>query len=111
MTKENTSVTPPSLATLKKRAIIGATIGLVITFIFIISADKADASWSKLWFIKPLVLTPLATAVGGAFYYYIEQLFFFNGWKKALAIIIGLIGFVVSLWLGMVLGFNGTYWN
>lgn len=111
MTDKNTSVAPPSLTTLKKRAIIGAAIGLVLTFLFILSADKADSSWSKLWFIKPLMLTPFATAMGGAFFYYIEQLFFFNGWKKPLAIIIGLIGFVVSLWLGMVLGFNGTYWN
>lgn len=111
MTIENTSATLPSLTTLKKRAIIGWAIGFVFTALFIFSADKADASWSKLWFIKPFLLTPIATAMGGAFYYYVEQLFFFNGWKKPLAIIIGLVGFVVSLWLGMVLGFNGTYWN
>lgn len=111
MTNKNTSVTTPSLSTLKKRAIIGWVIGLVLTSLFIFSADNADPAWSKLWFIKPLALTPIATAMGGAFYFYIEQLFLFNGWSKPLAVIIGLVGFVVSLWLGMVLGFNGTYWN
>ena len=111
MTNENTSVNPPSLTDLKRRALIGAGIGLLITALFIYSADNADPTWSKFWFIKPFILTPLATAMGGAFFFYVEKLFFFNGWNKALAIIIGLLGFVVSLWLGMVLGFNGTYWN
>ncbi len=111
MTNEKTSLTPPSLPHLLRMALIGGTIGLVLTSLFIFSADSADPAWSKLWFIKPLIITPIATAMGGAFYYYVQHLFFFNGWNKALALIIGLIGFVVSLWLGTVLGFNGTYWN
>ena len=111
MTNEKASLSPPSLATLGRRTLVGAAIGLLLTSLFIFSADNADPAWSKLWFIKPLVLTPIATAMGGAFYFYIEQLFFFNGWNKPLAVIIGLVGFVVSLWLGKVLGFNGTYWN
>lgn len=111
MKNKKTPLTLPPLAHLQRMSIIGGTIGLVLTSLFIFSADNADPAWSKIWFIKPLIITPIATAMGGVFYYYVQQLFYFNGWKKVLAFIIGLIGFIISLWMGMVLGFNGTYWN
>ena len=111
MTNKDTSVTPPSIDTLKKRAITGAAIGMGFTLLFILTADNADPSWSKYWFIKPLLLTPFVTALGGTCFFYLEQIFFYNGWKKSIAMAIGVVGFIISLWLGMVLGFNGTYWN
>ncbi|HEY9117694.1 MAG TPA: hypothetical protein VIN11_07695 [Roseivirga sp.] len=111
MNNENRTVTPPSIDTLKKRSLMGGLIGLMVTVLFIYSANDANPLWPSLWFVKPVILTPLLTTLGGAFFYYIESIFFTNAWNRPLALIIGFIAFIVSLWLGMVLGFNGTYWN
>ena len=34
-----------------------------------------------------------------------------GGWSKIIAVVIGLIGFIIAIWLGAVLGLNGTLWN
>ncbi|WP_420386299.1 potassium transporter KefB [Roseivirga sp.] len=96
---------------LRSSLLTGAVIGLTLISLFIVSAGNADPSWARYWFVKPLIITPTATAMGGAFYYFIDHTFEKNGWNKALAFIIGIVGFTVSLWLGTVLGMNGTYWN
>ena len=110
MTNENISGIP-SWAGLKKRMLIGGIIGLVLISLFLFSADDASPAWNRFWFIKPLIITPIAAAMGGAFHYYIENLFAANQWSKALAIIIATVGFIVALWLGTVLGLDGTYWD
>ena len=107
--KINTTFLP--LAGLKKRTLIGATIGLTLMSLFLATADGADPSWHRFWFIKPLIITPIVAAMGGPFQFYIKCLFAANGWNKALAFVIGMLGFVVALWLGTILGLDGTYWD
>ena len=102
---------PPSWTGLKKRTLIGGAIGLILISFFLYSADEADSAWNRFWFIKPLIITPIVAAMGGAFHYYIEWLFAANRWNKAFAFLIGMLGFVVALWLGSVLGLDGTYWD
>ena len=108
--KKNVSNTVSSTG-LVKRMPIGGTIGLALITLFLISADEADPSWNKLWFIKPLIITPIAAAMGGGFHFYVDKIFSSNNWNSILAFILGILGFVVALWLGTVLGLDGTYWN
>jgi hypothetical protein len=58
------------------------------------------------------VVVTLAGAAGGAFFYFLmDRLGSRGGWKKALAITLSLLIYVVGLWMGTVLGLAGTLWN
>src|SRR5687768_16970953 len=112
MTKTNNVTTQsPHSASLSKRMLQGAGIALTLISIFLLSVDEPNQNWPKLWMIKPLVIVPLAGALGGAFYYFMDHLLNQDGWRKALALIIGLLGYIFVLWLGTVLGLNGTLWD
>jgi hypothetical protein len=98
-------------ASVSKRMLQGAGIALLLIIIFLLGVKNPDPAWGKLWMIKPLVIVPLAGAMGGVFYYFMDHLRYEGGWKKLLAIFLSLIGYVIALWLGTVLGLNGTLWN
>ena len=96
---------------LRNRILIGAGIALILISVFLISAGEGDPSWPKLWFIRPLIIVPLAGAAGGAFYYFMMNLPVKSAWKKLFVILLGLIGYIVAFWLGSVLGLDGTWWD
>lgn len=109
--KSNPTSQPLHSASLTKRMLQGAGIALVLISIFLLGADDADPAWPKLWMLRPLVVVPVAGAMGGLFYYLMDHLRYQGGWKKVLAIIISLIGYIFALWIGTVLGLDGTYWD
>jgi len=112
MTQRN-NLTTQSIhpASLGKRMLQGAGIGLVLITAFLLSAGEPNPAWAKLWMIRPLIIVPLAGATGGVFYYLMDHLRFQGGWRKVLANILSLLVYTIGLWLGTVLGFAGTYWN
>jgi hypothetical protein len=112
MTQRNESQTQPiHTASLGKRMLQGAGIALILITIFLFGAGEPDPGWPRLWMLRPLVIVPLAGAMGGVFYYYMDHLRYQGGWKKALAIILSLMVYIIGLWLGTVLGLDGTMWN
>lgn len=112
MTQRNDLPTQPiHPAPLGKRMLQGAGIALILITIFLLSVDEPNPNWPKLWMLKPLILVPLAGAMGGVFYYYMDFLRYHGGWKKVLAILISLIGYLIVLWIGTVLGLDGTLWD
>ena len=102
---------PVNRALLGKRALLGAAIALVLISFFLFNAGEPDPSWPKLWMIRPLIIVPLAGALGGVFYHFMNQLLYQRGWKKVVAIIVSLIVYIFGLWIGTVLGLDGTMWN
>lgn len=108
MRPTNNSTSQPGQASLAKRMVTGAGIGLLLISIFLFSADEPHPAWGKLWMIRPLVIVPLAGAMGGLCNYFILG---FHGINKIAATIISVIIFFVGLWLGFVLGLDGTMWN
>ncbi|MES2650715.1 MAG: potassium transporter KefB [Bacteroidota bacterium] len=96
---------------LTKRMIQGAIIGLVLISAFLISTGSGKPEWGNWWMIKPLLMQPFAGAVGGAVYYYFDEIRFKGGWNRIIADILSLVIFIVGMWMGSVLGLNGTYWN
>lgn len=94
-----------------KRMLQGAGIGLILISVFLLLAGESNPDWPKLWMIKPLLIVPAAGALGGLFYYNMDHLRNEGGWRKTLAIILSLIVFLIVLWLGTVLGLNGTMWD
>jgi hypothetical protein len=98
-------------ALLVKFMIIGACIGFLLTLLFIRTAEAGNPVWPKGWIVKPLIILPLASAVGSAFAFYLMQLTTRGGWRRVLAIVLSLIIYLVGLWMGFILGFDGTLWN
>ena len=94
-----------------KRMLQGAVAGLVLIVFFLAGAGEPDPGWPKLWIIKPLLLVPAAGALGGVFYYNMDPLRHQGGWRTAFAYILSLLVFLLVLWLGTVLGLNGTMWD
>jgi hypothetical protein len=94
-----------------KFMIIGTIIGLLLTMLFIRTAEAGNPVWPKGWVIRPLIILPLASAIGSAFAYYLIQLTAQGGWRRVLAIVLSLVIYLVGLWMGFILGFDGTLWN
>lgn len=111
MTSPNRSIT----GSINKRSLIiatliGAGIGLII-ILFFISGAETQPHWPNLWKIRPLIITPFAAALGGASAYTATKALKRTGLNGAIAILLSLIGFIVALWLGIVLGLDGTLWD
>jgi len=49
--------------------------------------------------------------LGGACNYLVSVLAPKHGWKYVGALVISVIGYVIALWLGIVLGLVGTLWH
>ena len=93
-----------------KPVLIGAGIALLVISFFVFGVDEPNPEWGRLWMIRPLIITPLAGAMGGAFFYFMN--FMGNrGVNKTFAFLLSLIGFIIALWMGTVLGLDGTMWN
>lgn len=111
MTKNYNEAKSAQLASYIKPILIGAAIALILIALFLSGVNNPDPAWPKLWKIKPLIIVPLAGAMGGLFYYLVQPLHYKSGLKKTVAIIVCIIVYVIGLWLGTVLGLDGTLWD
>jgi hypothetical protein len=112
MTLQNENTKPQTgTAAAGKRMLIGAAIGLVLISIFLSGVDNPNPAWPQLWMLRPLIVVPVAGAMGGLFTYYISRLRLQNGVVKLLVFLLSIAGFIVALWLGVVLGLEGTLWD
>lgn len=97
--------------TMARRMAQGAAVGLILISFFVFGVDEPNPDWPKLWMVKPLIMVPLAGSLGGLSYYLINPLRQRPGWRRIVTNILGLLVFLVVLWLGTVLGLNGTMWD
>lgn len=88
----------------------GAVPAFLLIGLFLISAGEGNPEWPSFWMLRPLVVVPMAGAMGGAFFYILQHVRYMTG-IKILAILLGIVGYIISVWLGTVLGLDGTYWN
>ncbi|MDI9257155.1 potassium transporter KefB [Flavobacterium sedimenticola] len=96
---------------LYKTILIGATIAFAMIALFIFPIRDPNPEWGKFWMVKPLIIVPLAGATGGTLFYYIRQSGPHNGWKKVVALMLSILIYIIILWVGIVLGLDGTLWN
>jgi hypothetical protein len=102
---------PISWNTILKRMILGAGIGLFLISFFVFGVDEPHPDWPKNWMLKPLIITPMIAALGAAFSTTLDPLRQQGGWKTFAAVGLSLLVFLVALWMGVVLGLNGTMWD
>jgi pilus assembly protein TadC len=111
MTKSDNSTSQSNYpVSLVKPMLVGGGIALLVISFFVFGVDEANPAWGKFWMIRPLIITPLAGAMGGAFYSFMAYQSS-RGFNKALAILLSLAVYFIGLWLGIVLGLKGTMWN
>ena len=96
---------------LGKRMVLGAGVGFLFISLFLIMADGAQPQWGDYWMLRPMLVVPLATALSAVFYTFMDPWRLRGGYRQLLANVLSLLGFVLSLWLGSVLGLDGTYWD
>ena len=96
--------------------LIGAGIALALMSIFLLtfflSEGTPNPAWPELWWIRPLAVITNAGAAGGIFYYIMDRMMGSKGgWRKAVAIVLSVIVYIIGLWMGTVLGLVGTMWH
>ena len=100
-------------AALLYKMVVGASFALILVNIFLLEAGEPDPAWgwSDFWMVRPLIIVPLAGALGGAFFHLMEPIRVQGGWKRQLALVISIFVYIIGFWMGFVLGFDGTYWD
>ncbi len=93
------------------RMLLGAGIGLAVISFFLLMVKNPDPSWPDLWMLRPLVIVPLAVAGAGLCFHFLDKYRYEKDWNKILITLLGIIGHFIALWLGMVVGLDGTLWN
>ncbi|HEY0652275.1 MAG TPA: potassium transporter KefB [Chryseosolibacter sp.] len=92
------------------RMIIGAGIGLLVISFFLIPSE-AKPEWGKFWMIRPLLIAPFAGAMGALCNYLILNYHDVVGVNKTVARILAVLVPIVGMWMGIVLGLDGTMWD
>jgi hypothetical protein len=93
------------------RMFLGWCIGLIIILIFIFDVNEPHPDWGDQWFVKPVLLTPAVTGFGILSFYLIRIVHPTTNVGRALTYLLSSLLFLVSIWLGIVIGLNGTLWN
>lgn len=93
------------------RMLFGAFIGFIIISVFVFGVDNPNPDWPANWRIKPLIFTPLVAAFGALSFYLADVIGVKGEWPKVVLFFISAILFLIALWLGTVLGLNGTMWH
>ncbi|MEJ2583894.1 MAG: hypothetical protein P8Z38_02260 [Robiginitalea sp.] len=96
---------------LSKRIILGAGIGFLLISLFLILADGSQPEWGNFWMVRPLLVVPFAGAMGGVFYTFMDPWRRKGGIYSVMANLISVLVFLFGLWIGSVLGLDGTYWD
>lgn len=108
---KNFTARPIFTNALPKRMLVGAGIGLIVISFFVIVAGKGNPAWDEYWQIRPLLLTPFIGAMLGLCYDITEPLRRLEGWLGRLFIMLSVIGYLIGLWMSVVLGLVGTMWH
>lgn len=93
------------------RMLIGGLIGLAIICFFVFGVDKPDPSWPTNWRLRPLITTPIVAAFGGIAFYLVPFVKPQNTAIRIMLYIFSGFAFLVALWMGIILGLDGTMWN
>lgn len=96
---------------LTTRMLTGAGIGLLLISLFLIGIRQPDPAWGNYWMIRPLMVVPFAGAMGGLCNYFIITRYAAFGLNKTFAVVLSILVFIIGLWMGMIIGLDGTLWN
>lgn len=108
---QNPQTQPSEAGSLAPAMLLGAGFAFLAISFFVFGVDDTPAEWGRFWMIRPLIITPLAGATGGALYHVLDRLRARGNISGNVAVILSLIIYVIGLWMGIVLGLAGTMWD
>lgn len=111
MTHTNNLKHSAKTISLTKSMLLGAGIALLLINLLLLQVEEPNPEWPKYWMLRPLIIVPLAGATGGAFYHFLGRIRQHGGWRNVFGIVLGLLIYIIGLWLGTVLGLAGTLWH
>jgi hypothetical protein len=111
LTKLKTILKEISSTSIIKRMLIGFGIGLIVISFLVFSVDTPKPEWGTWWQVRPLIITPLAAAFGILAFYLKDIVRPQGNVMNVLVFLVSVLGFIIALWLGIVLGLDGTLWN
>lgn len=100
-----------SRAVLLKTAAGGWVIGLGIISLFVFGFQNPDPEWGSYWRIRPLLLTPLIAGTGAVFAGLLFKMGQGSAGRKILFTLLAAGAFLFSVWIGIILGLDGTLWD
>ena len=101
-------ISPKSLL---KTMLLGATLGLILISLMVFSLKHPNPDWGKWWFIRPLIIVPFVSALGSLSFYLKDFIAPKSIFARVLVVLLSTIAFIIALWVGIVLGLDGTLWN
>ena len=107
----NLTAKPVNRSSLRNRMLIGAGIAFMLMFLLLWPFDYARPEWGAYWFIRPFVVITFAGAVGGACNYFLFHWTSEGGWKRIMATLGSVVIYIFGLWVGTILGLDGTLWD
>lgn len=108
LTEKISSIRPKSIAS---HILAGWAIGLVLITLLVLSADDPDPAWGPWWLVRPLVITPMASSLGMLAFFLRPLINPKTNFSRFIVFLASLIIYLVALWMGFVLGLDGTMWN
>ncbi len=105
------NINPINAGAVIRHFIFGLIIGFIAISFFVFTVDHAPAEWGPRWMIRPLVVTPLVGGLAGLFLYAGKLLETPSKWMKIVAITGSVLAFLILLWIGIILGLDGTMWD
>ncbi len=100
-----------SRTVLLKTAAGGWITGLCLISLFVFTVKYPDPQWGSYWQIRPLLMTPLIAGMGAVFACFLFKRGSESGLPKILFTVLAMGSFLVSLWIGIILGLDGTLWD
>lgn len=95
----------------QKPLLLGAAIGLVFMTLFLLGAADVNPWWGRYWMVRPLAVIALAGAGGGLCYAVLNYWSLQGKLNRTAAILISAVLYLVALWMGSVVGLDGTLWD
>lgn len=97
---------------LLKTAAGGWLTGLCLIALFVFSVQDPNPEWGNYWRVRPLLLTPLVAGMGAmAAYFVYRKGVAGSAGLKILFTVLAAGAFLFSLWIGIILGLDGTLWD
>ncbi|WP_019990717.1 hypothetical protein [Rudanella lutea] len=93
------------------RVLVGAALGLVLISVFLLTADEPDPNWPQYWMVRPLLIVPMAGGLAGGINYALDFVRVQGEKQKIVANIASILIHLIGLFMGFVLGLDGTMWN
>lgn len=89
--------------------LFGAVAGLLIISLFIFAEEHPKPEWGRFWWVRPVLVTPCLLALGSYLAYRLLERGRGN-WRILTGLLAALL-FVLSVWIGIVMGLDGTLWD